>query len=108
MAVSVRLGAYLSLERAMLALDDAGDPMADALRDALDPLWYGLTDDDRVFLNRRASLPGPIETFEGAIEFLRLFPSDAQSPGNLTTAPEEFSPPANLVDPEFLPRGQAA
>ncbi len=50
-AVSVRLGAYLSLERAMLALDDAGDPMADALRDALDPLWYGLTDDDRVFLN---------------------------------------------------------
>jgi hypothetical protein len=51
--VSVRLDAYLELERTMRELDDAGDSMAD-LRDALDPIWYGLTDEDRAFLNRRS------------------------------------------------------
>jgi len=51
------LDAYLDLERTMVVLDDAGDPMADALRDALDPIWYALTDDDRAFLNRRSIAP---------------------------------------------------
>lgn len=52
--------------------------------------------------------PGPIETKEGALEFLRLFPSAAESPGDLTSAPAAFSPPADLVAQEFLPREQAA
>ncbi len=58
--MSVRLDAYLDLERTMLALDDAGDAMADVLRDALDPIWYALTDDDRAFLNRRSIAAGPV------------------------------------------------
>ena len=53
MAELNRLEAYLSLERAMLQLDAAGDLFADALRDAMDPLWYELSDEDREFLNRR-------------------------------------------------------
>ena len=53
MAEMNRLEAYLSLERAMLQLDAAGDGFADGLREAMDPLWYELSDDDREFLNRR-------------------------------------------------------
>jgi hypothetical protein len=53
MAEMNRLEAYLSLERAMLRLDAAGDGFADSLREAMDPLWYDLSDDDREFLNRR-------------------------------------------------------
>jgi len=53
MAEMNRLEAYLALERAMLQLDAAGDAFADSLRDAMDPLWYELSDDDRQFLNRR-------------------------------------------------------
>jgi len=48
-----RLAAYLSLEREMLALDAAGDPLADQLRDAMDPLWYGLTDQEHARLDAR-------------------------------------------------------
>ena len=59
MAVSARLDAYLDLERTMRALDDLGDPMAEALRDALDPIWYALSDEDRLFLNRRRIVDGP-------------------------------------------------
>ena len=47
------LDSYLDLERTMMALDNAGDPAADGLRDALDLIWYGLTDEDRALLNRR-------------------------------------------------------
>jgi len=48
-----RLAAYLGLEREMLALDAAGDPLADRLRDAMDPLWYGLTDEEHARLDAR-------------------------------------------------------
>jgi len=69
MAEMNRLEAYLSLERAMLQLDAAGDEFADALRDAMDPLWYELSDDDREFLNRR-QVPASIcelEPLRGAL-----------------------------------------
>ena len=49
------LDAYLDIERALQYEPDA--PSADELRDALDPIWYALTDDDRAFLNRREVLP---------------------------------------------------
>jgi hypothetical protein len=62
---------YLDLERTMLALEDAGDPMADTLRDALDPIWYALTDDDRVFLNRRDIASGPVY-YARKLDILRL------------------------------------
>jgi hypothetical protein len=48
-----RLEAYLALEREMLRLDDRNDDLADSLRDAMDPLWYQLSDEDRSFLNGR-------------------------------------------------------
>lgn len=50
---SNRLKAYLELERQMLTLDDAGDPLADVLREAMDPLWYGLSDEEHLLLNER-------------------------------------------------------
>jgi hypothetical protein len=50
---SARLAAYLTLERAMLALDAAGDPFADRLRDVMDPLWYSLTDEEHALLDAR-------------------------------------------------------
>ena len=37
MASMSRLEAYLALEREMLRLDAAGDELAEALRDAMDP-----------------------------------------------------------------------
>jgi hypothetical protein len=52
-AVSPRLRAYLALEREMLELDDRDDPLADTLRDAMDPLWYALTDAEHAALNAR-------------------------------------------------------
>jgi transcriptional regulator with XRE-family HTH domain len=52
-----RLKAYLALEREMLRLDAAGDDHADALRDAMDPLWYELGPEDRKFLNERVIQP---------------------------------------------------
>jgi hypothetical protein len=40
--MTLRLRRYLELERLMLVLDEEGDSAADALRDAMDPLWYSL------------------------------------------------------------------
>jgi hypothetical protein len=40
-----RLRRYLELERLMLLLDEEGDPAADVLRDAMDPLGIRIFDD---------------------------------------------------------------
>lgn len=64
MAPSVRLKAYLALERAMVDLDDAGDPVGDELRDRMDPIWLGLSDEDRAALDRRT---GDASHFAGTI-----------------------------------------
>lgn len=51
---SIRLRAYRALEEAMVELDDTGDEvLADAIRDALDPIWYALTEAERDLLNER-------------------------------------------------------
>jgi hypothetical protein len=52
--MSMRLDAYLTLERVMVALDAAVDPLADTLRDMMDPLWLSLTDEEHQFLDARA------------------------------------------------------
>lgn len=44
---------YLTLERAMLELDRDQNPLADDLRDLMDPLWYELSDTEREQLNSR-------------------------------------------------------
>ena len=50
---SRRLAAYLELERQMLSLDAVKDPLADRLRDVMDTLWYGLTDEEHSLLDSR-------------------------------------------------------
>jgi hypothetical protein len=49
------LDTYLALERVMMSLDDAGDPMGDVIRDAMDPIWYGLSAEEKAFLNSRGT-----------------------------------------------------
>ncbi len=44
----------------MMTLDDAGDSIADVLRDALDPVWHALAEDEKEFLNRRIIIEGPM------------------------------------------------
>lgn len=48
-----RLRKYLELERLMLILDEEGDAAAEALRDAMDPIWYSLTEEERRLLDER-------------------------------------------------------
>lgn len=48
-----RLRRYLELERLMLILDEEGDAGAETLRDAMDPIWYSLTDEERRLLDER-------------------------------------------------------
>ena len=62
-----RLRAYLALERAMVDLDDAGDPVGDDLRDLMDGIWLKLSAEDRAVLDCRngnpslfAGLVGPL------------------------------------------------
>jgi hypothetical protein len=51
---SPRLMAYLALEQAMLVLDEVDDPLAEAVRDAMDPVWASLDVLERSDLNRRS------------------------------------------------------
>ena len=70
---SPRLKAYLELERQMLALDEAGDPLADTFREVMDPLWYQLSDEEHAQLDARtiASVAGgPIRAPIGSELFL--------------------------------------
>jgi hypothetical protein len=94
--MSVRLDAYLDLERAMRALDDVGDPTADALRDALDPIWYALTDDERAFLNQRAIAPGPVYGIRVALD--ATFFAVVLIPSPPSTEP---ATPVRIVDWEY-------
>ena len=50
---TARLSAYLAIEWQMLALDTLGDPVAETLRDAMDSLWYELSDEDHDLLDNR-------------------------------------------------------
>lgn len=60
-----RLRAYLALERAMVDLDDAGDPVGDDLRDRMDPIWLKLSDEERAALDARVGDPS---VFAGAVD----------------------------------------
>lgn len=57
MAPGPRLRAYLALERAMVDLDDAGDPVGDDLRDRMDAIWLKLSTEDRAALDCRSGNP---------------------------------------------------
>lgn len=60
MPMSTRLLAYQQLERVMLDLDAEGDPLADALRDLMDPLWYALTNEEHALLDARSPAPSSV------------------------------------------------
>ncbi len=64
MAAGPRLRAYLALERAMVDLDDAGDPVGDELRDRMDPIWLTLSQEDLDALDARTGDPS---SFVGTI-----------------------------------------
>lgn len=49
----------------MVDLDDAGDPVADELRDRMDPIWLKLTPVERAALDNRDGDPS---RFAGHIE----------------------------------------
>jgi hypothetical protein len=50
---SLRLQVYIAVERKMMRLDDAKDPLDDVLRDALDPISAALNKTERDELNAR-------------------------------------------------------
>lgn len=54
---------YLEMERLMLILDEEDDAAAETLRDAMDPIWYALTDAERRLLDERRI--GRIRSLEG-------------------------------------------
>lgn len=61
--MSPGLQAYLEFDRLMRFLDAQGTELADSIRDAMDPLWYQLTADERRWLDERSV--GLLEQFEG-------------------------------------------
>jgi hypothetical protein len=56
MALSTKLDLCLRFERIMIELDDREYPIADLMRDLMDPIWYGLSDEDRLFLDSRKEI----------------------------------------------------
>jgi hypothetical protein len=64
MAPGPRLRAYLALERAMVDLDDVGDPVGDELRDRMDAIWLKLSPEDHAALDSRN---GDASLFAGLI-----------------------------------------
>jgi len=47
------LRVYLELERQMLLAEGVGEQTADVIRDAMDPIWHALSDEDRTSLDQR-------------------------------------------------------
>lgn len=54
-AITAKLDLYLTLERAMLAVDGTDGAMADRIRDLMDPVWRGLNDQERTVLDARGA-----------------------------------------------------
>ncbi len=50
------LDAYLSLERLMLQLDEDSSPLADQIRDLMDPLWRRLSPEEIARLDCRGQI----------------------------------------------------
>jgi hypothetical protein len=50
------LDLYLAFERLMIHLDQTDDPMADGVRDLMDPIWHRLTPEEVDLLNARGKI----------------------------------------------------
>jgi len=70
LAPGPRLRAYLALERAMVDLDDAGDPVGDDLRDRMDAIWLKLSAEDRAALDGRVGDPSLFAGLLGPQDFI--------------------------------------
>ena len=77
MAMTGRLRAYLALEHEMMDLERSGDAAADALRDAMDPLWYALDDEERRWLDNRIIGPSPASSLASSADLIDLPPTPA-------------------------------
>jgi hypothetical protein len=86
MALSNGLDLYLKLERIMIDLDDRGEPMADQLRDLMDPLWYALSKEEREFLDSR-----------GEIDIRVLYPVTLSVPDLFQTTASESAAFSEIV-----------
>lgn len=53
LAMTTLLRTYLELERQMLLAEGIGERTADIIRDAMDPIWHALSDEDRAALDQR-------------------------------------------------------
>jgi hypothetical protein len=60
---------YVRLERVMLDMDRDGDPLADPIRDLMDPIWLRLSSREIALLDAR-----------GAVESAALFPVQLPPP----------------------------
>ena len=58
--MSDQLRVYRQLERMMLDLDAAGNPLADQVRDWMDPLLYALSDEEQAVLDARSPAPASV------------------------------------------------
>lgn len=85
------LDVYLALERLMLELDEDANPIADQIRDLMDPLWRQLSDDEVARLDSR-----------GQIEPAELFPVQLPVP------PPPDLPAPTIVDQKFEEAGWEA
>jgi hypothetical protein len=56
LAALKNLDLYLALERLMLELDASEDPIADQVRDLLDPVWYRLSPDEKARMDARGQI----------------------------------------------------
>ncbi len=93
MAISALLETYLSLEERMLTLDARQDPSAEAVRDAMDTLWYRLSDRDREYLDsRRVIGDGDVEGAPGDAVWCRL---DLEAGEALLLMAPPAEPPSN-------------
>ncbi|GEM_PF-3889317 len=87
MALSSQLDLYLKLERIMIDLDDRGEPLADRIRDLMDPLWFSLSSEEHEFLNSRGEVD------------IRLFYPVTLAVVDLYQTPSEPSSPPVQISP---------
>jgi hypothetical protein len=59
LALSSRLERYLKLESIMIDLEENNAVRTDRVLDLMDRLWYGLSDEERKFLDSRGEIQPP-------------------------------------------------
>lgn len=55
-----KMQGYLLLEKWMMKFDEMGDLRAENIRDAMDALWYALSDEEHAALDSRSETTKPM------------------------------------------------